>query len=178
MYNEQTLVTLITMQENDFHTIKVRFKHKDRGLSEKEYYYKAPSFMKVEVGDEVIVDSPYNGFVVVLVTAVDDFADITPENGHSYKWVVQRVDPVFYTVQKEREEIAAKQIRRARSKAAADRALQECRDALADSPEAVKEFNQAVESLKPPHKRAPQPVPPAPRQYSGPAPYKDPLGDI
>lgn len=121
LYSNQILALL---QSEKFYSIKVRFKrhsnnHKaihlekygDVPLSEKTYTYKVPKFVKLTTEDEVIVDSPFNGFVTVKVVEVIEDGllfdqDFTASNG--YKWIVQKVCPQQYHKQLAKEEEAEK----------------------------------------------------------------------
>ena len=54
----------------------------------KHYNYKTT--LDLEVGDEVLVETPSGELKVVRVEAVVDILDLTP--GIRYKWILQKVD--------------------------------------------------------------------------------------
>lgn len=115
---------LLNLLQSGFVTIKVRFK-RDQGFSSRDYTYKAPASMGIAVGDEVIVDSPSSGMVVVEVMEVDEFGTIDYTAQHSYKWVVQKVDTTAYKIRSEVEKKAYKLLAQAKANLARDQYLGE-----------------------------------------------------
>ena len=108
--------TIAALQQ-DYHTIRVRFKLSDNTYTVKEYTYKARFDQLVSAGDQVIVDSPYGGMKVVIVTDVDDFANIDFDATYTYKWIVQKVDTSTYEDNLASEIEAGKAIRQLRNNA-------------------------------------------------------------
>ena len=62
-----------------------------------EKTYSMLSFFPVEVGDEVIVDSPFGGLTVVKVVEVKDILDLDLDVNHDYKFLVAPIDISAYT---------------------------------------------------------------------------------
>lgn len=115
---------IISLLQDQYQTIGVRFKDSRTGdPTEKEYTYKAPDAMGLVVGDQVVVDSPFGGYVVVIVTRVDGFPNINANSSFTYKWVVQKVDTTNYKAQIELEVKAFKLLQKARRNAARTQAL-------------------------------------------------------
>jgi len=107
MHSNQILALI---QADKFYLVKVRFKHNSQSqgitYSDKTYTYKVPKFVKLELEDEVIVDSPFNGFVVVKVVDIIDGGVLYDQdftNSKGYKWIVQKVCADQYYKHLERE---------------------------------------------------------------------------
>ena len=77
---------ILSLMQTGFITIGVRFLGGD-----KEYTYKALESEGVQVGDEVIIDSPREGMKIVMVTRVDSKPQIDLSSPFPYKWIVQKV---------------------------------------------------------------------------------------
>ena len=78
-------------------TVAVKFKgYKSRHGQGPDYHYL--SDLDLKVGDNVIVDSPTEGYVVVIVTKLCG----SLETSKATKWIVQKVDD---TEHKHREEL-------------------------------------------------------------------------
>ena len=60
--------------------------------SSKHYTYKAPNTIQLAVGDKVVVDSPSEGLVVVVIT---EMLTNVPTQGR-YKFIVSKVDLTEY----------------------------------------------------------------------------------
>jgi cell fate regulator YaaT (PSP1 superfamily) len=139
---------LIALLQSNCHTIGVHFKDSRTGApTEKEYTYKRPDSMELEVGDEVIVESPYGVMVVVVVSRLDGYAAIDPSREYTYKWVVQKVEAAAYHARQEAEKEAFAAFRKARRLAARDKAMKEIMATLEGSTEALDEFNGIVKKL-------------------------------
>lgn len=139
---------LIALLQTNFQTIGVKFKDSRTGApTEKEYTYKCPDSYEVVVGDEVIVESPYGGMVVVVVTRLDGYAGIDPSREYTYKWVVQKVDTTSYYARKTVEQEAFAAFQKAHRLAARDKAMQEIFSLLGDSEEVKTEVDSIVKSL-------------------------------
>ncbi len=152
-YSPYQLVNILTP---GMVTLRVRFKDErnNYAVNGKEYTYKALATMEIKVGDEVIVESPSSGFVVVVVTEVDEFADINYEGNSSYKWVVQKVDPTAYLARKEKENQAIEHLKRAKSSVVRDAEIANIKAAFGLLPPSIAASipgnsvtNQVVESL-------------------------------
>ena len=135
------------LQSDTFVTCKVRFKHTDGQLSAKEYSYKAPITMGLEIGDEAVVNSPSKGMVVVMVTQVDDCANLDLRAGFSYKWIVQKVQVVEYLQRMAVEGAAERELRKAATLVAKKKAMDECWEALEGNSQAMKIMEEVVSSL-------------------------------
>lgn len=139
---------LIALLQARYQTIGVHFKDSRTGEpTEKEYTYKAPDSMKLEVDDEVIVESPYGGMVVVIVSRLDGYAAIDPSREYTYKWVVQKVDVAGYLARQELEQEAFAKFQNAKRMVARDKAMKEILAFLEDSDEAKEEFDNIVKRL-------------------------------
>lgn len=139
---------LIALLQSDFQTIGVKFKDSRTGQpTEKEYTYKCPDSFNIEVGEEVVVESPYGGMVVVVVTRLDGYAAIDPSREYTYKWVVQKVDATGYRERQAIEQEAFTTFQKARRMAAQDKAMKEIFALLEDSEDAKTEFDGIVKRL-------------------------------
>ena len=133
-YSVYQLVNLLTP---NMVTIEVQFKRDQGGLTAKEYKYKAPVSMGIKVGDEVIVDSPSSGFVVTVVTKVDEIADIDYQGQSTYKWVVQKVDPTDYQARREKELAAVEHLKKAKASIVRDAEIANIKAAFGQLPPSV-----------------------------------------
>jgi len=96
--------------------------------SSKRYTYKVPASWTVSVGDELIVDSPFNGAAIVTIEAILPFEDIDLDAAFRYKWAVAIVDyneyrvreQAFFNAQQQLKKIAAETKRQKQLKALAD----------------------------------------------------------
>lgn len=156
MYANQILALL---QEDKFYLIKVRFKHHsnnpkavhlekygDIPLSEKTYTYKVPKFVKLATNDEVIVDSPFNGMVVVKVVEVIEnglLFDQDFSNSKGYKWIVQKVTPGEYYKQLEKETEAEKLLQQHLTQQAKAKAMESIK-AMFDNDVALEQITKAL----------------------------------
>lgn len=117
---------LISLLQANYQTIGVHCKDSRTGApTEKEYTYKAPDAMELEVGDEVIIESPYAGMVVAIVSRLDGYAAIDLSREYAYKWVVQKVEVEAYHARRKAEQEAFVAFQKARSFAARDKAMKE-----------------------------------------------------
>ena len=139
---------LIALLQSNYQTIGVHFKDSRTGApTEKEYTYKCPDSIELKVGDEVVVESPYGGMVVVVVSRLDGYAAIDPSREYTYKWVVQKVETEAYHARREAEQEAFAAFQKARRLAARDKAMKEIMATLEGSTEALDEFNGIVKRL-------------------------------
>jgi hypothetical protein len=77
---------------DEYTTIGVRFPGTIRA-----YTYKALRKYELKVGDEVVVDSPSSGPVVVIVVSVDQVPVETVKTApEGYKWIVDKIDRSEY----------------------------------------------------------------------------------
>lgn len=155
MYANQMLALL---QADKFYLIKVRFKHHSINskavyleqygkvpLSEKTYTYKVPHFVGLTIEDEVIVDSPFNGMVVVKVVEVIEEGiafDQDFNNSKGYKWIVQKVCPQQYHKQLEKEAQAEKLLKQHLTNQAKEKAMANIK-AMFDEP-ALEQITKAL----------------------------------
>lgn len=93
---------MIAMLNSSMTTVGVSFKDSDGQPVGKEYTYKTD--LKLEAGDEVIIDSPYSGLTIAVVTRVDEVADLDEKATFSYKWIIGKVDLEAHKARLEREE--------------------------------------------------------------------------
>jgi len=95
----KSIHVLVNALYDDLKCVQVKFKQDHGQLSPKSYSYK--TFLELETGDEVIVDSPRGGFVVVTVVGTClDHLDEFP-----LKWVVQKVDKSGYIDARDKEDL-------------------------------------------------------------------------
>lgn len=87
---------LMTLVAGNCVTIHVRFKDHNGNAVGQAYTYKAPKDVKLEAGDEVVVDAPSTGLTVVVVTQVHKTAKIDLDAPFRYKWIVGKVDRKAY----------------------------------------------------------------------------------
>jgi len=80
---------LLAEQNENFKIVKVTFP-----TNGKQYTYK--TVLDLEEGDNVIVDSPNNGFVVVEVGEVIPAIETNLDFGFNVKWIVSKVDTEQY----------------------------------------------------------------------------------
>lgn len=157
MYANQILALL---QAEKFYLIKVRFKHHENNpkaihlekygkvpLSEKAYTYKVPNFVKLTTEDEVIVESPFNGMVVVkVVKVIEDglLFDQDFTNSKGYKWIVQKVCPQQYHKQLAKEAEAEQLLAKHLTQQAKEKAMASIK-AMFDDDKALEQVNKALE---------------------------------
>lgn len=160
MSNLHSKQILALLQVEKFYLVKVRFKHSKMNprtillaeypevpLSEKTYTYKVPNFVSLTTEDEVIVESPFNGMVVVkVVEIVQDGVlldrQFTESNG--YKWIVQKVFPQKYRKQLAKEAEAEQLIAKQLAKQARQRAMESIL-AMFDEPIAIEQVRELLE---------------------------------
>lgn len=110
--------------------VKVRFKSDyGQGLSTKQYSYKFDG-KKIEVGDEVVVESPHNGYVVVVVEEVEFNQVKGIDDEMSLKWVVCKVTDRAYKARCEREQAVKAMIKDDFNRMRGQKALDHLRTAL------------------------------------------------
>lgn len=134
---------LIALLQEGYSTIEVIFNAGDT----RTYTYKAWNKDKVEVGSQVIVDSPSKGLVVVEVVAVHLSPKIDLDAPWTYKWIVQKVDRTAYDEQLEREaqfETAMLEVERVRQR---ELLLDQFRNAFPEGSMARAVFNDAVKGI-------------------------------
>lgn len=89
-------INLILSENKDFKFVGVKFDEN----AHKVYYYK--TLLDFEVGDKAIVDSPYEGLVIVDVVEVKSALQV--DGNFRYKWIVNKVDLTEYQRLNEQEE--------------------------------------------------------------------------
>jgi hypothetical protein len=82
--------------------------------SDKQYTYKTT--FDVEVDDRVIVDSPFNGLVVVTVIDVKSIFEVDHDVSFRFKWIVQKVDTKAYEKAEELESTLLQAVNKAKVK--------------------------------------------------------------
>lgn len=82
---------MIAMLQEDYYTVGVQFKRGSQ-LSLKDYTYKVPRKITLQLKDEVVVFTPIDGAAMAIVTRIDDRPVLDLEGSKSYKWIVQKVD--------------------------------------------------------------------------------------
>lgn len=98
--------TLSLLMDRDYTTVHVLFRDRhDPAVfkTDKRYTYKVPAGWGVTAEDYLIVDSPFGGFAVVKVVAVDQVANVKVDAPFEYKWAVQRIDATEYNFRKAEE---------------------------------------------------------------------------
>ena len=85
-----------TLIDPSIRTIGVQFfneMNRDGSLSPKIYTYKTR--LELEEGDLVVVKSPH-GYKVVKVVRIDEVPNINPDDKHTFKWALQKVNQEDY----------------------------------------------------------------------------------
>lgn len=121
---------VIASQNDNFRFVKVRFKNEGGAYSAKQYHYKTLD-PTITAGDEVVVDSPTNGFVIVVVTEVLEYYEVE-EQGYNYKWVVQKVDTFAYEELKAKEKAVQKQLAKVNMKVRLENSLSKAAEELGE----------------------------------------------
>lgn len=95
---------LLALLQNGYTTLEVVFPNAAQESRSKRYTYKVSLDMGVEVGDEVLVDTPSRGTTVVRVVEVHRHPKIDVNVHWTYKWVMQKVDRRAYEERLAKEE--------------------------------------------------------------------------
>lgn len=109
--NTSNLSLVYAMLLPDAITVKCRFPDdfpRATGPVTKLYTYKALKGWGINVGDEVVVDTPSAGTKVVTVEVVDEYLDV--EDKKTYKWIVCKVDRDAHSDLLEKEKNVAKHL--------------------------------------------------------------------
>lgn len=117
-------IALMTLVAANCVTVNVRFKDHNGNAVGQAYTYKAPNDMKLEAGDEVVVDAPSTGMTVVVVTDVHTTAKIDIEAPFRYKWVVAKVDRKAYDDLLAKDDAATEKVEELQREAQKTRALE------------------------------------------------------
>lgn len=112
------------------------------------YDYKVPKSWDVEVGDQLIVDTPNGKTQIVLVEAVDHAANIDPDADHSYRWAVQKVDRTEYHTLVDKEEKFQQTMLEIERTAQREQAAAKYREHLPEGSEASRLFDEAVAAIQ------------------------------
>ena len=109
MSNDSVIISLL----QNSRTAQVQFKG-----NSKKYTYKVPEGMELAEGDQVVVQSPIDGLVVVSVVSVSDDAGIDLDANFKYKWIVSKVDTAGYDDLLAKEAAIEQDLKKLRRKAA------------------------------------------------------------
>lgn len=138
---------LLAMLQENMTTAQVVF-FDPNGAHPKEYTYKVQKAWNLKEGDQLVVNSPSTGLVVVSVVSVDKSSRIDPDDGITYKWAVAVVDTSEYKATMAKEAAFLEQlteIDRLHKKLAM---LGKVKDALGVDTEASKAFDTALKQLQ------------------------------
>lgn len=125
-------VNLLLAQNEHFNLVKVAFKNGQR-----LYTYKS-LIPDLEAGDTVIVESPSEGLVTVVVHSVHKLHELALKADIHYKWIVQKVDLTEYERVQSAEAEAQKVINNAQTKKLHEEMRENLKDQLgADTLETV-----------------------------------------
>lgn len=138
---------LLALLQSGFTTIQVEFKDSLPGRGQQSYTYKAWEDLGIEVGDEVVVDSPSKGMTVVKVVGVDKVPKIDLDVDWTYKWIVCKVDSTRYEKQKEIDEAFSEQMMEVERIHQREQLMNKFRDHLPEGSEARKAFEAATSQL-------------------------------
>lgn len=124
------LATLLAAASKDVNVVGVCFKDSAGNAQGKVYHYKTGD-LTILAGDEVVVNSPYGGFVCAIVKSVQAACEaLDASNGVKYTWIVQKVDAADYQARIERDKEDKELLVRAHRMIAHRKALKELKDAL------------------------------------------------
>ena len=124
---------MINLMHGAMTLVVVRFKEKyGNGLSRKQYTYKFDG-KNVEVGDNVVVDSPSKGYVTAVVEEVLFNQVLGIDDEYTYKWVVCKVTDRAYKARCEREQAVKEMIKEDFNRMRGQKALNHLRTVLGDS---------------------------------------------
>lgn len=96
---------ILSLFDETVKTIGVKF----NGLG-RSYTYKTR--LELEVGDQVVVETPSNGLQVVEVVRVDEEPDFEIDSSIDYKWTVCKVETATYEADKAKDAELHKEIAR------------------------------------------------------------------
>lgn len=104
-------INMLLAQNPNFKFVKVLFSPNATKL----YTYKM--LEDVEIGQQVIVDTPDNGLIVVKVEQILKLHELDLNPHYAYKWVVQVIDTTKYDEYREKENEVKKVINEAKTAA-------------------------------------------------------------
>ena len=137
-----TTDTLINSLYENLNAVQVVFSKEVLGSIPKQYTYK--TFLDLEIGDEVVVDSPNNGLTVVKVVGVD--SSKLQEN-YRFKWVVQKIDTAEYCRIVENENIAIDKLNKLVNQSRRKEAAAKVKEMLGDNDGAFEGIQNDLNSL-------------------------------
>lgn len=123
-----TATFLAAMLNDQLKTIEVQFKDCAGQPVGASYTYKTE--LDLEVGDEVVVDSPSTGMTVVYVSQIHDLPQLDTQAPFQYKWVVSKVDRAGYDTRLETEADLEKEFAVIKHKQQRLNALNELKESL------------------------------------------------
>lgn len=103
-------INILLSQNPDFNYVKVEFS----GAATRLYTYKNV-IPDIEKGDQVIIESPNDGFKVVTVKAVCDPGEVNLDVPYDYKWTVQKLDLTDYRSLQDIETRIRKELNKSKS---------------------------------------------------------------
>ena len=116
-------VALATILSDNCQTIEVRFKDHTGSACGGSYTYKAPKNLELKEGDEVVVNSPSTGAVVVVVTKVHETMSIDIDAPFSYTWIMHKVCHTTYDANMEKDNAVREKVEELQAKAKQARAV-------------------------------------------------------
>ena len=100
--------TILALLQKSTNTVDVQFKTHNGEAFGHKYTYKTD--LKLEAGDEVIINSPSSGLTVVVVSEVHGYADLDAASDIEYRWVVSKVSTDAYFEREEKEAALVKEL--------------------------------------------------------------------
>ena len=135
MSNDSVIISLL----QNSRTAQVQFKG-----NSKKYTYKVPEGVELAEGDQVVVQSPIDGLVVVTVVSVSDEAGIDLDATFKYKWIVSKVDTAGYDALLAKEAAMEQDLKKLRRKAAIKKQIA----ALMSEAEDIDDLPESLSALK------------------------------
>lgn len=116
---------LVTLLQQNYTTLTVRFDGAQKGSPNHGYTYKVSNEIAATLKeDDFVVVPARDTFMVAKVLEIHDEPQIDPDTPYQLKWVVQKVDMAPYTDQIHREEEAVRLLQQAKRKKAQEEALE------------------------------------------------------
>lgn len=144
---------LSLLQSDKFYLIKFKYKQRTGGagfgrdtLIERVIMYKVPKFVELEIGDEVIVFSPFDRMTKITVTEIIDGGlefDKAISSPKELDWIVQKVCSEWYFAQIEKEAEAERMLQKYTTKQARDKAMECIKEVLSGA--ALGKLNKALD---------------------------------
>lgn len=134
---DQYYIVLVRFKHHESNNKSVKFNHLDYidskvPYSEKQYAYKVPVDKVLKLGDDIVVNSPYHGLVVVTVFNIIHNDNEKLMHCKNVKWIVDTIDADAYRERIAQEQEAVKLLQQSRIKKARDEAVEAIRIEFGD----------------------------------------------